>query len=69
MTVAKKFGVACCTVYNLWERARSAHELGTINCPEFISQKNSGRRVMYLTEFVQEGVKHVWWEVGCSRHM
>ena len=42
MFITKKFGMAHCTVYCLWERARSAHELGVINSPEFIScQKTS----------------------------
>ena len=36
------------------------HELCIINSPGFIScKKNSRRRVMYPTEFVQESVKHV----------
>ena len=33
MFIAKIFGVACCTVYCLWERAKSMHELGVINSP------------------------------------
>ena len=75
--ITKKFGVAHCTVYHLWERAKSMHELGTINSLEFILSKEHSRRgVMYPNEFVQESVKHmwfflseVWWEVGCSHHM
>ena len=60
MFIAKKFGVAHSTVYHLWERAKSMHELCIINSPGFISCKNnSRRRVMYPTEFVQESVKHV----------
>ena len=36
MFVTKKFGVACCIVYHLWERAKSIHEVGVINSPESI---------------------------------
>ena len=39
MFITKKFGVACCTVYHLWERAKSTGELGIINSPEFFTQK------------------------------
>ena len=47
MFVNKKFGVACCTVYHLWERAKSMCELGVISSPEFSSCKeNSARRVI-----------------------
>ena len=41
MFVTKKFGIACCTVYHLWERAKSTHELGIINSPEFILCKKT----------------------------
>ena len=37
MFVAKRFGVACCTIYQLWEQAESAWEWGIIYSPEFIS--------------------------------
>ena len=57
MFVTKIFGMACCTVYHL--RAKSLLQLGIITSPEFILSKNSRRRVMYPTEFVQESVKHV----------
>ena len=57
MVIIKKFGIAYCSVYHLWERARNMHELGVINSPEFIlCRKNSRRRVMYPTEFVWESV-------------
>ena len=39
MFITKTFGMACCTVYCLWERAKSVCELGIINSPEFISCK------------------------------
>ena len=35
MFVTEKFGMACCTVYHLRKRAKSTHELGIINSPEF----------------------------------
>ena len=39
MFVAQKLGVACCTVYHLWERATIVLELGIINSPEYILHK------------------------------
>ena len=39
MFVTKKFGVACCIVNHLWERAKSIHEGGVINSLEFILHK------------------------------
>ena len=39
IVIAKRFGMACCSVYHLWERAKRSHELGIINSPEFISCK------------------------------
>ena len=66
MFSTQKIGMACCTVYHLWERAKRTCELGIINSPEFIScKRNSGRRVMYPTEFP---MSEEWWDVGCSHH-
>ena len=39
--ITKKFGMACCTVYHLWAKAKSMCELGIINPPESISCKKS----------------------------
>ena len=41
-------------VYGLWEHAAYMHAMGII-----ISRKNSGTPPIYLTEFVQEGVKNL----------
>ena len=57
MFVTKKFRMAHCSVYHLWERVKSACELGAINSQKFISQKKElRRRVMYPTEFVWESI-------------
>ena len=37
MFITKKFGIVCCTVYHLWERAKTACDLGIINSPAFTS--------------------------------
>ena len=58
--IAKRFGVARCTVHRLWKRAARMRATGLINSPEFNSQgKNSRRPPIYPTEFVREGVKDV----------
>ena len=55
--IAKRFGMARCTVHCLWNWVACTHATGIINSLEFNSQKNSGRPHIYLTEFVLEGVK------------
>ena len=68
MFITNKFGMACCTVYHLWDRAKSMCELGTINSPEFIlCKKNSRRNIMYPTGFVQESVKHMPLRKRCTQ--
>ena len=58
--IAKRFGVARCTVHRLWKRAARTCATGLINSPDFNSRKkNSGRPPIYPTEFVREGVKDV----------
>ena len=39
MFIVKSVCMACCTVYYLWERAKSACELGIVNSPDLISHK------------------------------
>ena len=38
-TIAKRFGVARCTVHHLWKRVVHMHAMGVINSPDFNSQK------------------------------
>ena len=38
--IAKRFGVACCTVHRLWKRAVHTRATGLINSPDFNSRKN-----------------------------
>ena len=57
--IAKRFSMAHCTVHCLWKRAACTHATGIINSPEFYSWKKSRRPLIYLTEFVCEGVKNV----------
>ena len=59
-TIAKRFGVAYCTVHCLWKRAARTCTTGIINSPDFNSRKQNSRRPpIYLMEFVCEGVKDV----------
>ena len=37
--IAKRFGVACCTVHRLWKRAACTRTTGLINSPDFNSRK------------------------------
>ena len=59
-TIAKRFGVACCTVHHLWKQAAHTHATVIINSLEFYSGGKSRRPPIYLTEFVHEGVKNAW---------
>ena len=67
MSIAKRIGLACSTIYQLWEQAESVHALGKINSPEFISCKKTRRQALYPIEFVQEGVKHVLLRKRCTQ--
>ena len=49
--IAKRFGVACCTVHRLWKRAVRTRATGLINSPEFNSQKKI-REATYLSDGV-----------------
>ena len=58
--IAKRFNVACTTIWRLWQRAACMHVVSIINSPELVSWgKNSGRAPKYLPEFIEEGVKDV----------
>ena len=37
--IAKRFGMACCTVHHLWKWVVHMHATGIINSPEFYSWK------------------------------
>ena len=59
--IAKRFNVACSTVYQLWERVACMHAMGDIISPEINSWKNCRKCAIYLTEIIQdkEGVKNL----------
>ena len=42
MKLAKRFNVACNTVYRLWEHTACMCAMGMINSPELVSQKQIG---------------------------
>ena len=47
--IAKRFGMACCTVHRLWKRAVHMHATGVINSPDFNSpQKIPGGHLFIL---------------------
>ena len=57
---AECFGMAHSTVHCLWNRVVCMHATGHIISPEFHSHiKNSRRWPMYLSEFIQEGIKNI----------
>ena len=39
MKLAKRFNMACSTVYRLWEHAPCMHAMSVINTPKLVSQK------------------------------
>ena len=60
VNVAKRFNVACTTIWRLWQWAACTWAGGIINSPELVPLKqNSGRAPKYLPELIEEGVKDV----------
>ena len=58
--VAKRFNMACTTIWRLWQQVACMHAVGIINSPKLVSwEKNSGRAPKYLPEYIEEGVKDV----------
>ena len=39
MDIAKRFKMACSTIYRLWECAEHMHAMGIINSPRLVLQK------------------------------
>ena len=50
--IAKRFGVACCTVHSLWKRAARTHATGLINSPDF----NSRKKILGGHLFIQQSL-------------
>ena len=65
--ITKRLNMAHSTVYRLWELAVQTHATGDIISPEINSWKNCGRHTIYLTEFIQEGVKDVPLQKRCTQ--
>ena len=42
MDIAKRFNVACSTIYKLWEHAEHMHAMGIINSPKLVSWGGGG---------------------------
>ena len=53
--IAKRFGVACCTVHHLWKRVARTHATGLINSPDFNSWKKilGGHLIIQQSLFVK----------------